>query len=61
MTVPVGVKQVGCTVTEAVGGIAAGTVFTVKAAAGDTQPVVVFFTVTLYPPGMMLLKLVPVW
>ena len=45
---PVGVVQVGCVVTEAVGVAgAAGRAFTVNAVVADTQPEVVFLTVTL--------------
>ena len=46
--VPVGVVQVGCTVTLAVGCAGgAGMLFTVKGVAAEIQPVVVFCTVTL--------------
>jgi hypothetical protein len=46
--VPLGVVQVGCKVTDAVGAAGApGIVFTVKGVAADTQPVVVLRTVTL--------------
>ena len=45
--VPVGVVQVGCCVTEAVGMAGAfGTAFTVKLNGDDTHPVTVFFAVT---------------
>ncbi len=47
MMVPVGVVQVGCMVTEAVGAIGAvGKTFTVKLVAELMQPVVIFLTVT---------------
>jgi hypothetical protein len=46
--VPVGVVQVGCTVTLAVGaGGAAGRLLTVIEEADETQPVVIFLTVRL--------------
>ena len=51
--VPVGVPQVGCTVTDAVGaagGVGAG--FTVSGVGADTQVgSAVGLTVTLWPPG----------
>ena len=46
--VPVGTVHVGCTVTDAVGVVGgAGTVFTVKFKPFDTQPLLVFLTVTV--------------
>jgi hypothetical protein len=46
--VPVGVVQVGCAVTEAVGAAGAeGTTFTVTLVAVDVQPVEVFCAITL--------------
>ena len=46
--VPVGVVQVGCTVTDAVGATGeAGSALTVNTVADDTHPVAVFLTVTL--------------
>jgi hypothetical protein len=46
--VPVGVVQVGCDVTEAVGGAGgAGTGSTARAVGDDIHPVVVLRTVTL--------------
>ncbi len=47
MMVPVGVVQVGCMVTDAVGATGAvGKTFTVKLVAELVQPVAVFLTVT---------------
>ncbi len=47
MIVPVGVVQVGCMVTEAVGATGAvGKISTVKLVAELMQPVVIFLTVT---------------
>jgi hypothetical protein len=47
MMVPVGVVQVGCVVTDAVGAAGAvGKTFTVKLVAELMQPVVIFLTVT---------------
>lgn len=46
--VPVGVAQVACCVTDAIGAVGtAGNVLIVTGADAETQPVVVFFTVTL--------------
>ena len=45
--VPVGVVQVGCTVALAVGVAIVGTAFMVTTVAVETQPFVVFLTVTL--------------
>ena len=46
--VPVGVGQIGCAVTLAVGAEGGvGTAFTVSTVAVDTHPVIVFLTVTL--------------
>ena len=48
LTVPVGVVQVGCTVTLGVGATGgAGTLFTVSNKAEETHPVAISFTVTL--------------
>ena len=45
--VPVGVVQVGCTVTEPEGVTTVGSGFTVRLMEVEIQPVVVLFTVTL--------------
>jgi hypothetical protein len=51
--VPVGVVQVGCTVTLAVGEAGfAGIGFTVSAVGEETHPVAVLRTVALYAPGV---------
>ena len=50
--VPVGVVQVGCAVTVAVGAAGAvGAAFTVNIVTGEVQPAA-FCTVTLYDPGV---------
>jgi hypothetical protein len=45
--VPVGIIHVGCTVALAVGVAIVGTAFIVTIVAVETQPLVVFLTVTL--------------
>ena len=45
--VPVATAQVGCTVTDAVGGAREGTELMVNEVGAETQPVVVLRTVTL--------------
>jgi hypothetical protein len=60
--VPVGVVQVGCAVTKAVGAAGApGTVLTVTLVAVETQPVDVFCAITLYVPGATPVKVPLDW